>query len=145
MFYNEITNLPTIKEWVNSYMNGDFNVEKNLHTIKECNWFSWANENNLADYMPEIFNVINAISKTKKFAGEEDFFVTLKEVTTYSYPSTDYANIIISQKTNNTPIFIITPDYTGKNEKVQLFVISNKDKKVDSVENICLFIDEEIK
>lgn len=142
MFYNEITNRPTIKAWVESYINGKFNVDKDIHKISECNWFSWANENNLVDYMPEIFNVINAISKTNKFSGEEDFFITLKEVTTYSHPATDYANIIISQKTNNIPVLIITPDFTGKNEKVELFVISNKDKKIDSVENICLFIDE---
>lgn len=140
-YNNDQTNKPTINHWLTAYEKDHFNNNVNLHENPDCNWFSWLNKDSLSVYIQQMNEVLSHLSKTAKFNTDEDFFVTLKEVSNFSQLHGEYANIIISKKVNKMPFLIITPDYSGENKNVELFVIQNKHKIVGSIQEICDYVD----
>lgn len=135
----EITAKPTMKSWIENYETNKFDNFFDLKNNKKCNWFGWQSEDNLSGYMQGLYEAIKALYSTEKLSAE-DFYVTLKEVETFSAKSILYANVIISQEKNNLPVVILTPDYSGENKKNVLFVIQNKNRIEGSLEDMIDYI-----
>lgn len=135
----EITAKPTMKVWIENYETNKFDNFADLKNNKKCNWFCWQNEDNLPGYMQGLYEAIKALYSTEKLSAE-DFYVTLKEVETFSAKSILYANVIISQEKNNLPVVILTPDYSGNNTNNVLFVIQNKNRIEGSLEDMIDYI-----
>jgi len=135
----EITAKPTMKAWIENYETNKFDNFADLKNNKNCNWFYWQDENNLPKYMQGLYEAIKALYSTEKLSAE-DFYVTLKEVETFSAKSILYANVIISQEKNNLPVVILTPDYSGNNTNNVLFVIQNKNRIEGSLEDMIDYI-----
>lgn len=119
----------TIAQWLEAYEKG-FN-ESNL--VEEAGWICWQNEvSDLVARMPMMYETVKLIADSGKF-DVNAFYVRLKEVSYFSANDIVYANVIISQKLNQLPVLVLTPDINGVSE---LFLINNKHKVVGTMEEM---------